>query len=431
LIEITTGNNSDAQAGPVVRVAPALDPGQVLTALTLTNAPIIGATVRSNRLYLVQTRNGYGGLWLVGTTPPAPTLWLTIVDLSSLPALSVLGQATAVTSPLAPNAELEPLWPRPDLLVWAVRENNLISSWGGASGGILIAPMSLGWFRPYPIQNGGGGRLLAFDVSDDTAPALLSEINLGDNGGWNFSKPFATDGLVYLSHQAYAELETTNTVSLTNVVIIDWWPTRFQRSFLDVVDYADARQPTVRPPVNIPGTLQGISHNGELLYTVGFHRTSTNWHEGAEALDANAYDGVSAYLVDSLSLSNLSPHPILVSGTNIFLGRAPASVTTNLLSPTLETWTLSGTGNFTKLGSVTLPGAASDLMSFPGLLAAQLDGDRVVVFDDSDPAALRLVGAGPTTGCLDFNLRHADAASARDLWLPLNAYGVTRIKLSP
>lgn len=70
-------------------------------------------------------------------------------------------------------------------------------------------------------------------------------------------------------------------------------------------------------------------------------------------------------------------------------------------------------------------------MSFPGLLAAQLDGNRVVVFDDSDPAALRLVGEGPTTGCLDFNLRHADATSARDLWLPLNAYGVTRITLSP
>ncbi len=441
LIEITTGDGSGTQDAPILRVAPAHDPNQVLTTLTLTNAPIVGATVRSNRLYLVQTRNSYGGLWFwipsagdgSDTSPQSPTLWLTIVDLSSLPALSVLGQTAATTSSLGWNSELEPVWPRPGLLVWAVRENNFNPMWGGSFGGILVGgPMSVSWLRPYPLQNGGGGRLLAFDVSDNTAPALLSQINLATNGGWDFSKPLATDGLVYLSHNAQVELETANTVSLTNLAIINWWPTRFQRSFLDVVDYADASHPTVRPPVNIPGALRGISHNGELLYTVGFHRASTNWNEGAEALDASAYDGVSAYLVNSLALSNVSPHPVSMSGTNVFLGRAQTlSSTTNLVPPTLETWTLSSAGNFTKLGSVTLPDAASDLVSFPGLFTAQLNSHRVLVFDNSDPAALRQVGDGPPTGCLNFNLRHGDAASARELWLPLDAYGVTRIELSP
>lgn len=436
LIEITTGNDYwDPQATPVVRVTPALNPGQVLTALTLTNAPIVGATVRSNCLYLVQSRNGGGHVAGGNNTnpPPVPMLWLSIVDLSSLPALNVLGQTAAATSPFGWNTEFEPVWPRPDLLVWAVRENNYGWGWGwgGLRGGLVLdAPVSLGWLWPYPNQT-SGGRLLAFDVSSNTAPALVSDINLATNGGWNFSKPFANDGLVYLSHQAHVELETTNTVSETNIVIFNWWLPRLQRSYLDVVDYADARQPTVRPPVNIAGTLQGISHHGELLYTVGFHHASTNWNDGAEALDASAYDGVAAYLVGSLSLSNVSPHPILVSGTNIFLGRARAFSTTNLVSPALETWTLSSAGDFTKLGSVTLAGAASDLVSFPGLLAVQLHGNRVVVFDDSDPSAVRLVGEGPTVGCLHFNLRHADAASARDLWLPLDTYGVTRVKLSP
>jgi len=280
------------------------------------------------------------------------------------------------------------------------------------------------------MQN-SAGRLLAFDVGSQTTPALLSDVNLATNGGWNFSQPFTTDGLVYLSHQAYAELEITNAVSPTNVVFIDYWAPRWQRSFLDVVDYADARQPAVRPPVNISGELQGLSHHGELLYTVGFHRTSTNWFDGVESLDASAYDGVSAYLVDSVSLSNVAPHPILVRGTNIFLGRAEASTSTNRLSPALETWTLAGTGNFASLGSVTLPNAASELVSFPGLLAARLDGNRVVVFGDSNPAALRLVGEGPTTGCMVFKLHDADAASTLDLWLPLDIYGVTSIKLSP
>jgi hypothetical protein len=55
----------------------------------------------------------------------------------------------------------------------------------------------------------------------------------------------------------------------------------------------------------------------------------------------------------------------------------------------------------------------------------------VVVFDAANPAVLRLVGEGPITGCLPFDLRHADAAPARELWLPLNDYGVTGMKLSP
>jgi hypothetical protein len=65
------------------------------------------------------------------------------------------------------------------------------------------------------------------------------------------------------------------------------------------------------------------------------------------------------------------------------------------------------------------------------LLAAQVDWSRVNIFDRSDPAGLRQVGDGPTAGCLYFNLRHADAAPARALWLPLDSYGVTSINLSP
>lgn len=436
LIEIATCNAVNFLLEPVVRVTPALDPNQILTTLTLTNAPVVGTTVRGNRLYIVQARNGYGVLTPASgdaNSPPPPTLWLSIVDLSGLPALDVSGQTAATTSYLGWNSELEPVWPRPDLLVWVGGGNIYTYNYNWWWGGLLNAiPVSnaIGnvWYWPY--QNNTGGHLLAFDVSGNATPMFLSEVNLAANGGWNFSKPFAADGLVYLSHDAYVEMETTNTQNSTNIVII-WPPTLFQGSFLDVVDYADACSPTVRPPVNIPGALQGISHNGSLLYTVGFHPTSTNWNDGADALDACAYDGVAAYLVDSISLSNNWQHPVLVSGTNVFLGSAQSLLNTNTTIPTLETWTLSDTGNFTKLGSVTLPTAASDLVSFPGLLVAQMGGTLALVFEDSNPTALRLVGEGPTIGCFSFNLRHGDAAPARDLWLPLDTYGVTSIKLSP
>lgn len=442
LIEITTGNLENVYAlnfwqptlltQPIVRVAAAEQPDVILAALSLTNVPIAGATMRENRLYLAQAI--VGGLVISDDTTnslPPPTLWLTVVDLSHLPELTVLGKTAVTTSQLGWNVELEPVWPKPDLLVWVGGGNNLWWwgpwDWFGGSG------LVRGWFWPYR-QSSGGGRLLAFDVSDDAAPAFLSEVDLTANGWWSFSEPFAAEGRVYLSHQAFVEITTTNSSGTVtddpDGIVVDW-PTAYQRSFLDVVDYADPSRPTVRKPVSLPGTLQGISYQGALLYTLGFDRTSSDYYSGHEALAASAYDGVAAHLVDSLSLSNVYPHPVQVSGTNVFLGRAQGYyATTDPPPPTLETWTLSSEGKFTKLGSVKLPGAASDLVAFPGLLAAQLDWSRVVVFDRSDAAALRQIGEGPSSGCLYFNLRHAAADSARALWLPLDVYGVTSVRLS-
>ena len=438
LIEITTGNfesiyrlgfwSTALTAQPVVRVAPAAQPDTILTTLRFTNAPIAGATVRGNRLYLAQALHAGSVIWNGETnSPPTNTLWLTVVDLSNLPALKVLGETAVATKPLGWNGELEPVWPKPDVLVWV----------GGGSDywyGPLDFGFVGGWYWPYG-QSVGGGRLFAFDVNSDASPKFLSEVDLTANGWWSFSKPFVTGNLVYLSHQAFVELTVTNAtggVTTSPIGIVVGWPTGYQRSFLDVVDYSDAAHPTVRKPLSIPGTLQGISHQGALLYTIGFHCTSTNYYEGYEALDASAYDGVAAHWVDTLSLSNVYPHPALVSGTNVFLGRGQYYYGGDgTLPPALETWTLSSAGKFTKLGSVRLPAAALELVSFPGLLAAQVDWSRVKIFDRADAAALRQVGDGPTAGCLYFNLRHADAAPARALWLPLDSYGVTSISLSP
>jgi hypothetical protein len=415
LLEIASGNSWNAEEPSAVHLAPSLAPDTILTTLKLTNAPVVGATIRGNRLYLAQTVDSGS---IVGTNPPPAALWLTVVDLTGLPALNVIGQSAVATAPLGWSAELEPVWPKPDLLVWAGGGNNYFYWWGGPWDAIAVgSPMRSSFWWPYGRPS-GGGRLFAFDVTD-SVPVFLSEVDFTTNGWWSFSKPFATDGLVFLSHQAYVKQGTND-------------PTAWSRHWLDVVDYSDASHPAVRPPVNLPGTLQGISDNGNLLYTVGFHRTSTNSWTGVEALDANAYDGVAAYLVDSLSLSNNWQHPVFVYGTNVFLGRSQVYYnSTNTLLPALETWTLSSTGKFNRLASMTLSGDASDLVWFPGLLAAQVGWNQVQVFDLSNPVSLRQVGAGPTAGCSYFNLRHGDAANGRALWLPLDSYGVTRVSLLP
>ena len=62
-----------------------------------------------------------------------------------------------------------------------------------------------GGFAPIYWGN-NGGRLIAFDVSDPTAPKFLSEVNLATNSWWNFSPAYALNGLIYLSHQAVEPL---------------------------------------------------------------------------------------------------------------------------------------------------------------------------------------------------------------------------------
>lgn len=440
LIEITAGGFGEVYypgfirgvptATSVVRVALADHPDAVLAVVTLTNAPIAGATLRGNRLYVAQAAvEGWVTAGGETNSPPPPNLWLTILDLSQLPAISILGQTAITTAPLGWYSEFEPVWPKPDLLVW-VGGGDRYWWWGPwiGFGGLDFVG---GWFWGYP-QSSGGGRLFAFEVSDAASPAFRSEVDLTAGGGWNFSKPQVAGSLVYLSHESFVEITVTNSegklIESPTGVVVDW-PTGYQRSFLDVVDYTDARQPAVRKPVSLPGTLQGISHEGALLYTVGFQRSPAEDYQGANALVASAYDGVAVHRVDSLSLSNTYSHPVLVSGTNLFLGRAQTS-NNGTIPAALETWTLSHAGKFNRLASVPLPASASDLVAFPGLLAAQVDGVRVMVFDDSDAAALRKVGEGPQAGCFYFNLRHADAAPARGLWLALDAFGVTRINLA-
>jgi hypothetical protein len=205
-----------------------------------------------------------------------------------------------------------------------------------------------------------------------------------------------------------------------------------QRSFLDVIDYADPVSPTLRKPVNIPGTLLGLARAGELLYTTGYHwvnNQSTDWREW---LDASAYDGVNAHLVASLALPEVWPHPVLPAGTNIYIGRPGYNYTNNDVLPhQLETWTLPDSGRFTLLGSVKVQMPASTLIQRDSLLADQETDGSVDLFDASAPGTPILIGHGRPQGCLWFDLTYADGSIADGLWLPLGVYGVSEIHPDP
>src|SRR5262249_19673200 len=154
-------------------------------------------------------------------------------------------------------------------------------------------------------------------------------------------------------------------------------------------DFADPADPLVRDQVNIPNNLTGVDPSGALLFSVGSHWNTDPSAPWRDYLDASAYDGVSAHLIDSLPLSSFWPHPVLALGTNVLVGDPGDASTSNAAPATLATWTVSNSGKFVRLGSVSLASPAADLVSFPSLVAVPAWDSSVNLFDPTDIANLR------------------------------------------
>ena len=196
-----------------------------------------------------------------------------------------------------------------------------------------------------------------------------------------------------------------------------------------MIDYSDPATPTVRKPVSIPGALEGVSHEGELLYTSGIHWT-TNQTDWRTWLDASAYDGVSAHPVATLPLPESWPHPLLVVNQSVVIGRAdyPANPT-NPPAHMLETWDVDEKGTFVLTSAVKLKQPANSMVQRNGLLAVQGSDSGLELFDATDPALLGPLGSFSVPGCLWFDLNASQGGLAGGLWMPLSAYGVAHAPL--
>ena len=496
VVEIANGGGWLGGDPPAVRVAPAFSPDAIASRLDLDNLPVVGTALRDSRLYLLQSPMGYygGPIPLTASTLSGydfimPTnLLMTVVDVSALPAISILGQS--VISPGASASSsggYQPLWPSPGLLVWFSTGfgfwiNPLVDSVSagvlptanvtvslpnavlGHSTAISLTPqsangsaampspsansatamppsmqlaianptsstslsqpstastssqafLSLPYWRPW--WNVGGVTLLAFNVSAPASPALVSTFNFNPTNAWGFSTPFTASGLIYFSHEQSDYLSSS----------ADW---RVSED-LDVVDYADPTTPTLRPAVSIPGQLSGLSADGSMLYLLGTALSASGIYSpnGNDGLNACAYDGVTAYLVASLPLPQTWPRPVLVNTGAVYLGRAAAAGRTN---NTLEAWSLSSQGQFTRQALAPVSQPISALAVFGELLAAQDENNTVTLFDTTSPSALRPCGHGGPPGCLWADLNHADGALNSGLWLSLDDYGVATVPLTP
>ena len=424
----------------VVRVASVDAPDRILGTVPLGPWPILGTSIEDGRLFVLQGKTEWWWPVEAGGEVQPPTeknLSLTVLDLAALPALKTTARLELATQPLGWGTDWKPLWVQPGLLVWSGGGGY----WGWwAQGGMFLADAPrIGGFWGSWFGN-SGGRLIAMEVADPRAPALRSDLNLITRDRREFSRAFTSSGKVFLSHATSEFLsglvppgyvpaspvitqDPTTGLPVTNEVPVGTW---VQKHHLDVVDYADPAEPTVRRACSLPGRLNGLSHDGGMLYTVGSRFDPVKWiSDSNEWLAASAYDGVEAHLVDAIALPLTWPHPLWIEGTHALLARPAESAEGRHV---LETWTLSGAGRFVRVGATQLGSPAQNLVALGNLLAVHGTGE-VSLYNASQPAVLSLLSRQEVSACLGFDLTRAAGSLEIGLWLPLNDFGTWKIAL--
>ncbi len=411
LLEIEYGQTWNKTSG-AVRIASVEEPDESLHTLRFEGSQILGSTRRNGTLYLATAPLNPDADWFDPDTAPASIpVSIHTYDLASLPRPIELGVTTTELSNLGWNAGLEPLWPADDLLVWR-------------KGGAGYNPFARGLFHDFIwFPRSVGNRFLAFSIAADRTPVFRSDHTVAmPNAWWIGGNAIPVDGRIYLSPQSsvYAGLNDSG------------FKTWEQKNFLQVLDYGDPASPTERMKVDIPGELIGVSHNGSVLYTRGHHwKAGSNQQDYTEWLDASAYDGVQASLLDSIPLGKNWPNPALVDrdGRIVAVSSETSGPTD---SPTytfrLNTWRLDGAGRFARVGqSLIFDEGVHELASIDDLLLARVGQSHRVIEFIGDEATE--IANEPVRGCFWTQLRSADGNRTSGIWLPLNDYGLISIPL--
>ena len=149
-------------------------------------------------------------------------------------------------------------------------------------------------------------------------------------------------------------------------------------------------------------------------------RAHTNWaYTGQEVIQAVAYDGVQAALVDEMALPNVYPHPYIVTDSRLFV-----AVPSTNSPPVLNAWKVdTTTGKFTSTSSLPLTDMPQTLNRVSNALVLGY-GTKVEAYDI---ATLTLAGSSRVPGCLWYDYTRADGDISTGIWVPLQSYGVARI----
>ena len=485
LLQLAKGSNwyFGEQGGPSIRVASQDDTDTALGRVVLPQtAYLSGASVNGDKLYLLQTQafqsanpkpqlekpeNGEDDGSEEKPEPEElkPNVFLTVIDLANLPELMVLSELALVDEQMGWSNEFKANWPDKDKLLWSNAGGYRYWGWRGEPmiDDVVVDPFWPGYY------GGSAGQLLCFDVGDAAKPNLASSVNLSFEqteddktkyaNRWNFSEAILNDnGLVYLSsqHTDFIEIEPDEgSKEEENKPKPDpnpddpegpiekpvpepipqprgYWVTSYE---LHVVDYTDMFHPVVRDAMPIPGTLIGTSHGGALLYTQGAHWTEEHKWDG-NWLDASSYDGLEAFLVDSVEQPSSWPQTYKVTsdGTLYMTFSETEEVDPveevdqrHVTTFYMQSLALDETAKFVLLDEIELETGIQQLADIGGRLVGQDNQRTLHLFDTANPASLSVARQGELDGCLWFNLGGVTGDIESGLWLPLGNYGAMKI----
>ena len=429
LVEISAGNSwYYNESKPSFRITKQSNPNEIINKYGFANGlPIVGAAKQGSKIYVMQG-NAYGYVGYLKTADEVAndsksSFVFSIYDASNLPEIKQLSELK-IPATNTWYGSFNPVWPKDDLLVW-------VTSGGGYYRGLYMLDIMPGRY----YWGGSGGEMIAFNVAESTSPKLDSTLSLSStNGYWNYSTAYSANGMIYISHQAsefipdvllpgQAKPQPVITVDDKGNRITNYPPVGIYVSkyWLDVVDYADSTTPVIRPSINIPGQLIGVSHQGALLYTLGYH-WDDNWKSDyTQFLDISAYDGVKASLVSSLKLIQSWPQPLIGSDGLVYLTQSTTNNTGQL-----EIWQLQDTAKLVRLKVVDTPATISSLRQWSSLMAVQMNY-QIQLFNTT---SWSMVGGSKSAGYVWPDLSLADGEVGRGVWIPTGDYGVFSVPVS-
>lgn len=194
-----------------------------------------------------------------------------------------------------------------------------------------------------------------------------------------------------------------------------WHTENTLRSF----DFADPENPTPFPAIDLPGRLVGLSHEGQVVYSVGqIYSNDGELVESQLHLQASAYDETSVKLIDNIPFNNSLYSSLSISNGIVYSEYANSEYKITSIR-------LSEEGKLVQGGQISFETWINDLVEKDGMVFANSYRSLgIVAADFSDLDNPKIIKSWETPGCIYPQLREMSGSLENGYWAPLGTYGI-------
>lgn len=434
-------NTGESQAK--LRITPASDPDSLLQVIELGAGRVVGVTQKETRLYLAQ--------WVPATASTPQALRTLALELGSPPSVTEIGRVDHDLTGLSEYSlnldAVQPLWTDAQKLVWFIPTQSQRYWWWGpiynviampvirASSSLAVAADAIIAPPPASLQLVSNPAAIlcpltvsATDITAQTAQSVAVKDSLRGT-----SQAFSEGGFIYFSYDtAMSHLLPSTKVATTGSlrIAIPFAPREWRvASWLQVVDWRTAT-PVLRDPVSIPGQLLSVAQadaQGAVILTNSDQQISTT-APATRVIQASAYDGVTAWQLDSYITATSFYSASATDGTRVYLTRETGT------KGVVGIGYNATSGRLSQINSWTTADVPTMLDVTNGHLLASSYGNLEVASIAAATGVLTPVASFDTPTNLWLQVNRAAFTPNLDLWIPAGDYGVEylqRASLAP